>query len=75
MFPAQFNTQIQDDSGGKVNTLGGSSTGHCEKKSSHEHVFKVWMVTKIALFEATNTKTLLMIIKKEKLMPVIWILI
>jgi hypothetical protein len=29
------------------------------------------MVTKIALFEATNTKTLLMIIKKEKLMPVI----
>jgi hypothetical protein len=29
---------IQGDSGGKVNILGGNSIGHCEKKSSYEHV-------------------------------------
>ena len=28
---------IQDDSGEKVKILGGDSTGHCDKKSSHEH--------------------------------------
>jgi hypothetical protein len=29
---------IQGDSGGKVNILGGDSIGHCEEKSSYEHV-------------------------------------
>jgi hypothetical protein len=30
-------TNIQGDSGGKVNILGGDSIGHCEKKSSYGH--------------------------------------
>ena len=29
---------IQDDSGGEVVVLRGDCIGHCEKKSSHEHV-------------------------------------
>ena len=31
-------SSIQDDSGGKVNILGGDSIGHCEKKSSCENI-------------------------------------
>jgi hypothetical protein len=30
--------EIQGDSGGKVNVLGGDTISHCEKKSSHEYV-------------------------------------
>jgi hypothetical protein len=29
---------IQGDSGGKANILGDDIIGHCEKKSSYEHV-------------------------------------
>jgi hypothetical protein len=31
-------SKIQGDSGGKINILGGDEIGHCEKKSSYEHV-------------------------------------
>ena len=30
---------IQNDSGGKFNILGGYIVGYCEEKSSREHVF------------------------------------
>jgi hypothetical protein len=33
-----FLSCIQGDSGGKIQVLGGDSIGHCEKKSSYEHV-------------------------------------
>jgi hypothetical protein len=35
----EYEALIQGDSGGKVNILGGDSIGHCEEKSSYEHVY------------------------------------
>jgi hypothetical protein len=35
---ASLDRHIQGDIGGKVNILGDDTIGHCEKKSSYEHV-------------------------------------
>jgi len=37
---------IQGDSGGKVSSLGGDSTGYWEKESSYEHVSKSELLPK-----------------------------
>jgi hypothetical protein len=38
LFRKASRLNIQDDSKGKVNILGGDSVSHCEKKSLYEHV-------------------------------------
>ena len=36
------------DSGAKVCTLGGNRIGHCEEKSSHEHVSNTEWLTRLS---------------------------
>jgi hypothetical protein len=50
--------QLQGDSGGMVNTLGGDSIGNCDKKKVNTNVTNFLMITEIQLFESTNTKAL-----------------
>jgi hypothetical protein len=54
---------IQGDSGGKVNILGGDSTGHCDLKVPVD-MFVILSGTEIELLEYTETKDLWMVIKK-----------
>jgi len=63
---------IQGDSSRRINILGGNTIGHREKKL----MWIFLMVTEIQqLSESTNTKALWMLIKKEKLITINFILI
>jgi hypothetical protein len=67
-FIVNFSQNKQGDSGRGVSILKGDSIGHCEGKKSLYNMCLILNGYRDRAKESTNTKPLLIVIKKEKLL-------